>query len=95
MKLNKKHIGQKVTVHNTFYNETFTGILINLTRYMAIDRSGNVLSTGNKLGDIQGYGIRILIDWKDKRFAIENVYPVIRPMWNHTGIKNIKRYMNH
>ena len=66
-----------------------------LTRYMAIDRSSKVLSTGNKLGDIQGYGIRILIDWKDKRFAIENVYPVIRPMWNHTGIKNIKRYMNH
>ena len=43
MKLNKKHIGQKVTVHNTFYNETFTGILINLTRYNAEIQVGTLI----------------------------------------------------
>lgn len=51
------------------------------TRYTALDLTGRILATGLRLGDIQGYGPRILIDWKTRRTAIESHYPVIRPNW--------------
>ena len=71
----------------------YIGMKTQKKRYLAITKQGKILAWGKLLGDVQSFGERIIIDYKLMRFAIENIYPTLRPVWHHTGFKNIRRYM--
>ena len=58
-------------------------------RYQALDLNGNILSTGNKIEDVNSrMGRKIIVDFEYKkrqgRFCVTGEYPAYREDW-HTG----------
>ena len=54
-------------------------------RYQGLTNNLEIKATGNQLGDVQRFGVRIIVDYKLKRFAYQGIYPVARPLW-HLGL---------
>lgn len=47
-------------------------------RYQAIGRHGIVIATGKRLCDVEGFGVRVIVDYGNRpeiRFTIQNLYP--------------------
>jgi len=57
-------------------------------RYQALSKTGKVIATGDRLMDVEGYGERLLVDFKEKRWVRQLLYPSSRYQWNK-GIKQI------
>jgi hypothetical protein len=52
-------------------------------RYQGLDRQGKVKKTGNRLMDVEGMGIWLIVDYKAKRYAYQPMYPPTRQNWRN------------
>jgi hypothetical protein len=57
-------------------------------RYQALNSSGGVISSGDRLKDVEHLGKRIIVDFKLKRWTRQGVYPQTRYSW-HTGLEQV------
>jgi hypothetical protein len=55
---------------------------------MAYNKSLVVVGCGQKLGDVEGFGNRLIVDYKLRRYAVQGLYPLTRYMWHAWPNKN-------
>jgi hypothetical protein len=62
-------------------------------KYQSITKSGKVIKQGKTIDSVSGLGERIIIDYKNKRYAIQGMYPTASINWENglTDIGNIIR----
>ena len=50
-------------------------------RYLAMTKRGKPIIFGKKLGDVQSLGERIIVDFKQRRYSFQGLYPINYMSW--------------
>lgn len=59
-----------------------------MKRYQSLTKNGEVIKQGHTIESVSGFGERIIVDYKQKRFAVQPVFPPTFLEW-FAGTSNV------
>lgn len=65
-----------------------------MIRYQSLSKTGVVLAQGKTITSVQGMGNRIIVDYKQKRHAVDDFYPSATLNWINGTVNLGSRFRN-